>query len=320
MELFLPVAQIAVNPLYLIALGLSIGFLAGLLGVGGGSLMTPMLNILFGVPYNVAVGTDLAQLLGSSTSASVRHGSFGHIDYRLGFLMAAGSAMGIETGAQLLTVVTKLRAVHLFGRTIPLLDLLLNTFYALLLGWIATMVLRESLRNRGHEASKAIDDPLAEHFGEEAPISTVGEKLRRLQWGPMIALPASGIAAISIWVVVGIGFFTGILSGFLGIGGGFIRLPALIYLIGCPTLVAVGTDLFEIMLSSAFGAASHAMKGNVDLVLAVVLITGSSIGSVLGASFSRRVKPSRLRTIFAAVSILGVALVLFKLISLFSRP
>lgn len=319
MEIFLPVANITVNPLWLALLGLTIGFLAGLLGVGGGSLMTPMLNILFGIPYNVAVGTDLAQLLGSSTSASVRHGSFGHIDYRLGFLMVSGSALGIETGARLLGVVTQLRAVTLFGRSVPMLDLLLNALYALLLGWIAVMVLRESLRNRGNEPETAGDDPLAEHFGEEAPISTVGDKLRRLQWGPMISLPASGIAQISIWVILGIGFFTGVLSGFLGIGGGFIRLPAMIYLIGCPTLVAVGTDLFEIMLSSAFGAASHAFKGNVDLVLAVMLIAGSSVGSAFGATLSRKVKPTRLRTIFAAVTMLGLALVLFKLISLFSR-
>lgn len=308
MDVFLPVAGLHVNAMGIIVMGLVVGFLSGLLGVGGGSLLTPMLNIAFGVPYNVAIGSDLSQLVGSSTAATVRHGSFGNIDFRLGLLMLLGSAAGIEVGAQLLTLIVKLQSVTLWGHTFSLLDALLNGFYTLLLGWIASLVMLEALQTRRRETNSEL---------AFEPTTTLGDRLREIRWGPQVALPRSGIPRISLWVVLGIGFITGILSGFLGIGGGFIRLPAMIYLIGCPTLVAVGTDLFEIMLSSAYGAASHGAKGNVDLILVCLLISGSTIGSSLGATMTRYIAATTIRVVFALVSCVGTIVVGYKLITVF---
>jgi uncharacterized membrane protein YfcA len=131
----------------------------------------------------------------------------------------------------------------------------------------------------------------------------------------MISFPGSGIDAISLWLVLGVGFLTGLLAGALGVGGGFIRMPMLIYVLGVPTHVAVGTDLFEIMISAGFGTLTHAFKGNVDIMMALVMHTGSALGAQIGATSTRHFGGPLIRLLFSVLPVIGALLVLLRLMS-----
>jgi hypothetical protein len=286
-------------------LGLIVGFMAGLFGVGGGFLLTPLLNIVFGVPYNIAVGSDLAQMAGMSTAATVRHGRIGNIDYKLGGLMIVGTASGVEVGASILEVLKDAGKVTIRQAEIPMMTLVMSAIYMGLLAWIGTVVLRESRQALANLKAGKTDD---------VQQNWVVQKLSAVRLWPMISLPRSGITSISLWVILGVGFSTGVLAGLLGVGGGFIRMPALIYIVGCPTAVAVGTDLFEIVFSSSYGAFTHGLKGNVNLVLVLGLLVGSTVGAQIGASLTRKIGGPRLRNVFAYIAYVAVIMVAAKLV------
>jgi uncharacterized membrane protein YfcA len=131
----------------------------------------------------------------------------------------------------------------------------------------------------------------------------------------MVSFPASGIESISLWSVVGVGFVTGIFAGMLGVGGGFIRMPMLVYLLGIPTHVAVGTDLFEIIFSAGFGTLTHALKGNVDIIMALMMQTGAAIGAQIGAVSTQYFTGPRIRLFFSVLPLLGATVVLIRLLS-----
>jgi len=157
---------------------------------------------------------------------------------------------------------------------------------------------------------------LLEKQDEEDVLAFQGlaRRLLRIRLWPMIAFPASGIASVSLWIVIGVGFVTGILAGFLGVGGGFIRMPMLVYFIGVPTHVAVGTDLFEIVISAGYGTLTHALKGNVDILVALVMQTGAAVGALIGASSTTYVAGPRIRLLFSALPLIGVILILVRLL------
>ncbi len=291
---------------YLALFGLVIGALGGFFGVGGGFLMVPLLNVVFGVPYNIAVGSDLGQMCGMSTAATVRHMRFGNIDFKLGFLMIVGTASGVELGAQILEALKHVGNLSIFGREIDTMTLVMSLVYAALLIFLGQAMVRESLRTMRRAAGQT-------RLAAEAPASTAAVRLRTVKLWPMVSLPASGIESVSLWVILGIGFATGLLSGMLGVGGGFIRMPALVYILGCPTVVAVGTDLFEIMFSSGYGVMTHAFKGNVHLVLVLALLVGTTIGAQLGASYTRRAGGPWVRFGFGCLAFVGVVMVTIKL-------
>jgi uncharacterized membrane protein YfcA len=293
---------------YLALFGLLVGALGGFFGVGGGFLMVPMLNAIFGVPYNIAVGSDLGQMSGMSAAATVRHMRFGNIDFKLGALMIAGTAAGVEVGAQVLEVLKHVGSVTLLGREIDTMTVVMSLVYAALLIFLGRTMVRESLRTMRRASGQV-------QLTGEAPASTTVLRLRTIKLRPMVKLPASGIESISLWVILAIGAATGFLSGMLGVGGGFIRMPALVYILGCPTVVAVGTDLFEIMFSSAYGVTTHAFKGNVHLVLVMALLMGTTIGAQLGASYTRKAGGPWVRFGFGCLAFVGVIMVAAKLIS-----
>jgi uncharacterized protein len=291
---------------YLILFGLVIGALGGFFGVGGGFLMVPMLNVVFGIPYNICVGSDLGQMCGMSTAATVRHMRFGNIDFKLGFLMIAGTATGVEVGAEVLEALKHSGIVVINGHPVDLMTLVMSVLYAVLLILLGQAMVRESLRTLKRVAGK-VDLP------SDAPASPAALRLRTMKLWPVVSLPASGIEAISLWIILAVGFATGFLSGMLGVGGGFIRMPALVYILGCPTVVAVGTDLFEIMFSSAYGVFTHALKGNVHLVLVLALLIGTTVGAQVGASYTRKAGGPWVRFGFGCLAFVGVVMVLIKL-------
>lgn len=286
--------------------GLVIGALGGFFGVGGGFLMVPMLNVVFGIPYNIAVGSDLGQMCGMSTAATVRHMRFGNIDLKLGFLMIVGTASGVEVGAQILEALKHVGNMSIFGREIDTMTVVMSLVYAALLIFLGQAMIRESLRTMRRTAGQA-------QLGAEAPTTGAVLRLRTVKLWPMVKLPASGIESISLWVILAIGFVTGFLSGMLGVGGGFIRMPALVYILGCPTVVAVGTDLFEIVFSSGYGVMTHAFKGNVHLGLVLAILVGTTVGAQLGASYTRRAGGPWVRFGFGCLAFVGVIMVVVKL-------
>jgi hypothetical protein len=265
-----------------------------------------MLNVVFGVPYNIAVGSDLGQMCGMSTAATVRHMRFGNIDFKLGVLMIAGTATGVEVGAQVLESLKHLGAMTILGREIDAMTVVMSVVYAALLIFLGQAMIRESLRTIRRASGRV-------ELAAEEIASPVVVKLRTVKLWPMVKLPASGIEAMSLWVILGIGFATGFLSGMLGVGGGFIRMPALVYILGCPTVVAVGTDLFEIMFSSGYGVLTHALKGNVHLVLVLALLIGTTVGAQVGASYTRKAGGPWVRFGFGCLAFIGVFMVVLKL-------
>jgi uncharacterized membrane protein YfcA len=294
--MYFPVADVTINPLLLVGVGFLVGILGGFFGVGGGFIAGPMM-FLSGVPMNFVVGTDLAHMTGKSIVAARRHRSLGHVDVKLGLLMVVGTVAGVEVGAR---VIEYLEAI---GRT----DQVIGAAYVVILLLISGFTLWESLRALRMLRTQRL--PAKEVLGFQA----VTRHVHSLRLPPMVSFPRSGIGSISLWAVLGVGFLTGILSGMLGVGGGFIRMPLLVYVVGVPTHVAVGTDLFEIVISAGFGTLTHAVKGNVDVLMALVMQTGAALGAQIGAVSTRFFAGPRIRLLFSILPLVGALLVLLRL-------
>jgi len=294
--MFFPIAGVTISPFLLVAVGFVVGVLGGFFGVGGGFIAGPMM-FLSGVPMNFVVGTDLAHMTGKSIVAARRHRSLGHVDVKLGLLLVAGTVAGVEVGARIVELLQRM------GRT----DQVIGTAYVVILFFISAFTLWESLRAIRMMRTQRV--PVQEALGFQA----VTRHVQGLRLPPMVSFPRSGIGSISLWVVLSVGFVTGVLSGALGVGGGFIRMPMLVYLVGVPTHVAVGTDLFEIVISAGYGTLTHAVKGNVDVLMALVMQTGAALGAQIGAVSTRYFAGPRIRLFFSALPLIGAILVLFRL-------
>jgi uncharacterized membrane protein YfcA len=167
------------------------------------------------------------------------------------------------------------------------------------------------------ESIRAIQMVRTDQIDVEKAVGFTGlaKRIQAIKIPPMVSFPDSGIESISIWMVLGVGLFTGLLAGSLGVGGGFIRMPMLVYVLGIPTHVAVGTDLFEIVFSSGFGTITHALKGNVDILMALVMQTGAAIGAQIGATATRFFAGPRIRLAFSFLPVVGAILVIVRLLS-----
>jgi uncharacterized membrane protein YfcA len=297
--MYFPIADVTVNPLFLAGVGFVVGLLGGFFGVGGGFLAGPMMYLV-GVPMNFVVGTDLAHMTGKSIVAARRHRVLGHVDIKLGVLMVLGTLPGIELGATLIELL----------ETTGSIDQVVGLAYIVILLAIGTFTAWESLR--------AIQMVRTEKMAAKDALVFQGvtRRVHAFRVRPLISLPESGIESISIWVVVGVSFLTGLLAGVLGVGGGFIRMPMMVYLLGVPTHVAVGTDLFEVVISAGYGTLSHALKGNVDILMALVMQTGAAIGAQIGATATRFFVGPRIRLLFSFLPFIGAGLVILRLLGL----
>ena len=285
MDIYLPIAGLSVNALTIIAIGGLVGLLTGMLGVGGGFLTTPIL-IFYGIPPPVAVASAATQITGTSVSGVLAHRSRKGVDYRMGAVLIAGGLLGSLAGGGLF------RLLQQGGQ----IDTVIALLYVILLGSVGILMAREAATALG--IIKA---------GE-------GEVKRPRRHNPLIAgLPGrwrfyrSGLY-ISPLAPLLLGFVSGVLTVLLGVGGGFIVVPAMIYLLGMSAQVVVGTSLLQILFVTAATTIVHATTTrSVDIVLAVLLLLGSVIGAQIGVRFAQRVKPELLR-MFLAIIILGVAL------------
>ena len=293
-----PISGVTISPLLLAGIGFLVGILGGFFGVGGGFIAGPLM-FWAGVPMNFVVGTDLAHMTGKSIVAARRHRALGHVDVKLGLVMVIGTIVGVEGGAQIL------EALEATGT----MDLVIGLTYIVILLTISLFTAWESLRalrmiRKSHLSTK-------DALGFEG----ITRRIHSIKLPPMVSFPASGIGSISLWVVIGVGFITGLLAGVLGVGGGFIRMPLLVYMVGIPTHMAVGTDLFEIVISASFGTLTHAVKGNVDVLMALVMQTGAALGAQIGAVSTRFFAGPRIRLFFSGLPLLGALMVLIRLLS-----
>ncbi|MBA4392961.1 MAG: hypothetical protein C0407_05360 [Desulfobacca sp.] len=289
----------------LILVGFLVGGVTGYFGVGGRLLLSPLMNALFNIPYNVAVGSDLCQMMGTSTSSMLRFKRMGSIDFKLGAWMLAGTIAGVEIGVQILEILKHAGTFSVLGKSIAYLHLVMSILYSAVLIWIGMIVYREA---KGTSPEQMGDGFVPAY----QPAMTA--KLQHIQLPPMISLPVSGIEIISLWVILGVGLATGLLVGLLGAGGGFIRMPALIYVVGCPMVVAIGTDLFESLFSLGYGTLSHSLKGNIDLILVVILLITSNLGNQIGGFLAKRTANLKIRQLFAFITLAVVVLLILKMV------
>jgi len=288
---------VAVTLLTLFAgFGVLIGLLFGFFGMGGSFLVTPALMVM-GYDTDIAVASGLAFVFGTSVIATLKHRDLGQVDYKLGVLMIAGTTAGIEVGK--------------FGlhwlQSIGQADLVVSIAYVGLLGGIGAFITYTAVRGGGG----GIDHEVAEDADlDDDDIPDIAKKIQSYRVPPMMSL--KGGITVSLWMILAVAFATGLLSGLLGVGGGFIRMPALFYLVGVPVPVAVGTDLFEIVFSGGIGSFLYAMDGAVNLAIVVPLLAGSAFGARLGAAATALVEEDEIKVYFGVMLLLGALAVAIR--------
>ncbi|GAB5468846.1 MAG: sulfite exporter TauE/SafE family protein [Rhodospirillales bacterium] len=294
MQIYLPVAEISLNVFLLLGLGGLIGVLSGMFGVGGGFLMTPLLMFI-GVPAPVAVGTQANSVIATSVSGVMAHWPRGNVDIKMGLVLLAGGFVGSSLGVALFS----------WLQTLGQIDFAIKLIYVATLGTVGTLMLLESSRAVFRRKRKA----------------AVRSKLHKHHW--IHGLPfklrfRKSRLYISALVPLLVGFVVGILSALMGIGGGFLIVPAMIYILGMPTSVVIGTSLFQIIFVSANVTFLHAWENQtVDIVLALLLLAGSVVGAQVGTRLGARLQGDALRLLLALM-VVGVGAKLT--IDLFTPP
>ena len=295
MSIYLPIAEMSVNLLVLLSMGAAVGFLSGMFGVGGGFLITPLL-IFYNIPPAIAVATGANQVIGSSISGAIAHFKRGTVDFKLGTVLLLGGVLGSSVGAYVFALLRRL------GQ----LDLFISLIYVVFLGAIGGLMLIEAVRairrSRGG-VTVTMRKPGQHNWIHKLPL-----KMR---------FRASKLFVSAI-PVVAVGAGIGFLAAIMGVGGGFIMVPALIYLLKVPTNVVIGTSLFQIVFVTAFTTVVHATANQtVDIVLAFLLMAGGVAGAQYGAKAGQKLRGEQLRALLALL-VLAVALRLG--FDLFVRP
>ena len=308
--MYFPIAEATVAVWYLIAIGFAVGLCGGFWGVGGGWIVAPAL-FAAGVPMNIIVGTSLAQIVGQSVVSTFWHSRFGNVSYRVAAMMIPGTIVGVEIGARVMEYLKSFGQAHT--------DQVISILYIILLGGLAAYTLLEglysqrALRRERPQQEHAEAEPSSQSNRIRDRVSfDLAQRLQHLRLPPMVSCPLLRIKCISFWVVFGAAMLAGILAGLLGGGGGFLRVPMLVYLIGCPTHVAVGTGLFAIIVSGSFGSFTHALKGNVDLLMALLMLSGGLFGAQLGSFSVRYVQGTQLRALFGGALLGATASIIAK--------
>ena len=289
MPLYLPIAELSMNIFLVIGMGAVVGFLSGMFGVGGGFLMTPLL-IFTGVPPAVAVATESNEITAASVSGALAHWRRQGVDVKMGVVLIIGGAVGSFFGAQVFT----------YLRSLGQVDLMISLAYVVFLGSVGGLMFWESVRAIIRQRRGIVPTPKSREDRHKAWIHMLPFKMRFRK----------SRLYISALLPLGIGMFVGILAAIMGVGGGFVMVPAMIYLLGMPTNVVVGTSLFQIIFVTALTTIFHSVNTQtVDIFLAVLLLFGAVIGAQVGARMGLKLKAEQLRALLA----LMVLLVCFKM-------
>ena len=276
MQIYLPIAEMSVNVFLLLGMGAGVGFLSGLFGVGGGFLMTPLL-IFIGIPPAVAVGTEANQIVAASVSGVLAHWRRGNVDFKMGLVLLLGGLAGSTLGVMLFS----------FLRGVGQIDLVISLCYVIFLGIIGALMLYESAKTmRRRKTAPGQRRKLHQHnWVHGLPLKM---RFRRSK------------LYISALMPFGIGFLVGVLAAIMGVGGGFVMVPAMIYLLGMPTAVVIGTSLFQIIFVTANVTFLQAyFNQTVDVVLALMLLSGAVIGAQFGARAGAKLHGEELRGLLA---------------------
>ncbi len=279
---YLPIAGHSLNILMLLGLGGAVGFLSGLTGVGGGFLMTPLL-IMAGIPPTIAAASDSNQIVAATTSGTYAHYRMGHVDFKMGFILLAGGFLGGTAGVQIIKVL----------RTLGDADFFIKVTYVVMLSLVGSYMLVESIlcRRRARLSQQPQAEPLRP--------SRFRRIAAALPW--QTYFPKSDVT-LSLILPFLVGGFVGTLAAIMGLGGGFIMVPMMCYVLGMPMHVVVGTNLFqEVFVCANVTVMQAASNHTVDLILAIILLIGSSIGAQLGARFSHKLKADNLKTLLACI-------------------
>ena len=285
MQIYLPVAQIAVNLFLILSLGLAVGFLSGMLGVSGGFIATPLL-IFIGIPSGIAVASQASPVAAAALVGTIRQGGRNSVDYKMGLMLLSGGVLGSAVGVAIFRVLQQLGQI----------DFVIKVSYFVLLGAIGTLMLVESVQayrasRKGHRAARK-----AHTWIHNLPL-----KMRFYR---------SGLYISAIPIVL-LGFFVAIMTAILGTGGAFILIPAKVYLLRMRTTLAIGTSQFQMFIVACMATVMHAaIDHTVDILLALLLVIGSAVGAQFGVRAGARLQAEELR-IALAVLILGIALRLF---------
>ncbi|HMM14465.1 MAG TPA: sulfite exporter TauE/SafE family protein [Parvibaculum sp.] len=282
MQIYLPIAELPINALLILAMGGAVGFLSGMFGVGGGFLMTPLL-IFLGIPPAVAVGTQSTQVVASSVTGALAHWRRGTIDFKMGGVLLAGGIVGSVFGIFLFRLLKEIGQI----------DLTISVVYVVFLSIIGAMMMAESLR--AMIAARRGDAPATGQGGHHSWIHGLPFKMRFRR----------SKLYISVIPPVLIGFFVGMLSAIMGVGGGFIIIPAMIYLLRMPTMMVIGTSLFQIVFVTAITGVMHAVENQaVDAMLALLLVVGAVVGAQYGVRTAARLRGEHLRALLAGIVLL----------------
>jgi uncharacterized membrane protein YfcA len=292
MDIYLPIAGMSINFFLVLGIGGLVGFLSGLFGVGGGFLLTPLM-MMIGIPPAVAAASDSNQIVAAASSGAFAHWRLGNVDFKMGLVILAGGIFGGTIGVQLVKI---LRALGNF-------EFVMKVVYVLMLGLVGGAMFVESLRTI--RRSKGVTAAVAAAPMGESGLTRIFNKLPLKMNFHRSGLNTSAIFPFTIGTTVGI------MAAILGVGGGFIMVPAMIYIIGMPTIAAIGTDLFQIVLTSANVTLQQAIVNHtVDLLLALILLAGSTIGAQFGAVAGKRLKGEQIR-ILLAIIVLALTVKLF---------
>jgi hypothetical protein len=290
MNVYLPIAEISVNVFVLLAMGGIVGLLSGLFGVGGGFLMTPLL-IFFGIPPVVAVATQANQIVATSVSGALAHWRRGNVDLAMGGMLLAGGIVGSSGGVWLFT----------YLRQVGQIDLVIKGSFVLFLGTVGSLMFVESVKSFMKRRRHVPPQKRRHYWIHSLPLKM---KFRK-----------SGIY-VSALLPVALGASIGFLVSIMGVGGGFIMVPAMIYLLGMPTIMVIGTSLFQIIFVTAnVTFLQAATNSNVDLVLAVILMLGGIIGAQFGARWGNRLNAELLRILLSTLVLIVCAKLVYDLVA-----
>jgi len=291
-HLYLPIAGNSVNVLLIFAMGGMVGILSGIFGVGGGFLMTPLL-IMAGIPPTVAAASDSNQIVGASTSGTLAHYRLGNVDFKMGIVLLIGGVIGGTMGVQVIKILRQL------GNA----DFLIKVTYVLMLGFVGFYMFVESLQALKKDKVAAV---------EARKESKYARLVNKLPW--QVDFDKSGIR-LSILMPLVLGTFVGVLAAIMGVGGGFIMVPVMVYLLRMPMHVVVGTSLFQILFTCIDVTIMQSYTNHtVDFILALILLLGSTLGAQFGAKISKRLKGDQLKIFLASLVLLVMVKMLFDLL------
>lgn len=295
LNLYLPIAGNSINVLLLFGLGGAVGFLSGLFGVGGGFLMTPLL-IMAGIPSTVAAASDSNQIVAASTSGSYAHYRMGNVDFKMGLLLLVGGVIGGTLGVQLIKVLMAL------GNA----DFVIKITYVVMLGVVGLYMFLESLQSMRKKEAVEV------RRAEPSKPSRYARLIQALPW--QMRFDKSGVTFSAILPLF-LGSLVGILAAIMGVGGGFIMVPVMVYMLRMPMHVVVGTSLFQILFTCINVTVMQAITNHtVDLVLALILLVGSTLGAQVGAKISGRLKADQLKILLASIVLLVMVQMLVSLL------